>query len=145
MEKISWKSNCDIFLSGDHNPQGILSLLEILRYYKYKKIYFVVGICSDKNHSLMLNELFNFPNSEIYLTETPEKTLPIDKYERQFLTKAKYVSQDPIDALETAIADSQSATHNERPLHIIVITGSLYLVGMIYAVNYKITASEELP
>jgi folylpolyglutamate synthase/dihydropteroate synthase len=142
MEKIDWEPNCSIFLSGDHNPQGILSLLEILRYYKYKRIYFVVGICSDKNHSLMLSELFDFPNSEIYLTETPHKTLPIDKYDQRFLVQAKYVSRDPIDVLKTAIADSRSAIHNNNEdSNIIVVTGSLYLVGLIYATRNRVMTS----
>jgi dihydrofolate synthase/folylpolyglutamate synthase len=123
MEKIRYR-NRDVFLSGDHNPQGIDSLLDILRHYKFDGIRFVVGICRDKKHSQMLEKLADFPRSVLYLTETPEKTLPIQDYERKFLRSAAFVSSDPEEALESALSD---CAEND----LIAITGSLYLVGKL--------------
>ena len=123
LEMIGYRGR-DIFLSGDHNQQGIQSLLNILQFYNFENIHFVVGICSDKKHSKMLQELTNFKNSYIYLTETPEKTLIIKDYNTIFLNVAKFASANPIDALNRAIANA-----SEKDL--IVVTGSLYLVGRI--------------
>ncbi|MDR2724312.1 MAG: hypothetical protein LBB25_03885 [Holosporaceae bacterium] len=123
MEMIHYK-NRDIFLSGDHNPQGIQSLLDILQFYNFKNIHFIVGICNDKRYSEMLLKLTNFEKSHIYLTETPEKTLAIKDYDEVFRKSAIFVSANPIKALDAAILNA-----NEEDL--IIITGSLYLVGKI--------------
>ncbi|MDR0968351.1 MAG: hypothetical protein LBL99_01800 [Holosporaceae bacterium] len=123
MEKVEWE-NRDVFLSGDHNLQGIESLLEILQFYRFKELRFVVGICHDKSHFEMLRKLSNFKNSRIYLTETPLKTLPLKGYDEVFLKRAEFSSSDPIETLNAAVLDS-----NENDL--IVVTGSLYLVGAI--------------
>ncbi|MDR2107528.1 MAG: hypothetical protein LBO73_03345 [Holosporaceae bacterium] len=125
MEKIVF-GNRDVFLSGDHNPQGIDSLLEILRHYKFEKVHFVIGICSDKKHSEMLEKLTGFPNSLLYLTETPERTLPVQDYDERFRRAATFVSPNPTEALNAALANA-----SEHDLT--VVTGSLYLAGKIKA------------
>ena len=123
MEKIVYK-NRDVFLSGDHNTQGVQSLLDILKYYKFKKVHLVVGICNNKNHSEMLKMLMSIPNADLYLTETPERSLRVDEYEEEFVNIAKFVSPNPIEALNSAISNSSNDD-------LIVVTGSLFLVGFI--------------
>lgn len=123
MEKIRYKGR-DIFLSGDHNPQGIQSLLEILGNFNFNSIYFVVGICFDKDSEKMINLLRSVKNSHIYLTETPEKTLPTSDYPNSVKLNAEFTSKNPIQSLNSAIENS-----SEQDL--IVITGSLYLAGFI--------------
>jgi dihydrofolate synthase/folylpolyglutamate synthase len=122
MEKAIYNGR-EIFLSGDHNPQGVKSLLDLLIYYRYARIHFVVGICHDKNHGEMLDRLANFPNAILYLTETTEKTLPVYQYDEKFLKMARCVAADPMDALNAAVVNATSAD-------MIVATGSLYLVGL---------------
>jgi dihydrofolate synthase/folylpolyglutamate synthase len=134
MERISYtcRSNAsavktrDVYLSGDHNPMGIDSLLEILRYYRFKNVHFVVGICRDKKYKKMLNSLIDFPNANLYLTETPIKTLHIDEYGEEFIKRAKISSANPMEALEAAIG-------NALKDDLVVVTGSLYLVGYVRA------------
>ncbi|MDR2068200.1 MAG: hypothetical protein LBP41_04410 [Holosporaceae bacterium] len=123
MEKFRYK-NRDIFLSGDHNPQGIESLLEILGHYEFAKIHFVVGICNDKNHEEMLQKLSDLKNAHLYLTETPHKTLPLDRYGEKFLKVARCASTDPPEVFNTAVL----AKENDD---LLVVTGSLYLVSSI--------------
>jgi dihydrofolate synthase/folylpolyglutamate synthase len=98
--------------------------LDILQFYNFKNIHFVVGICNDKKHSEMLQELMNFKKSYIYLTETPEKTLAIKDYDAVFFDSAKFASSDPIDVLDAAISNA-----NKEDL--IIVTGSLYLICKI--------------
>ncbi|MDR1375744.1 MAG: hypothetical protein LBJ45_02940 [Holosporaceae bacterium] len=123
MEKIHHK-NRDIFLSGDHNPQGIESLLEILSHYKFREIHFVVGICSDKNHLKMLQKLMTLKNSHLYLTETPLKTLPLKCYDKNFLELAQFASPNPLEAFNAAVLNAKSDD-------LLVVTGSLYLISRI--------------
>ncbi|MDR0678128.1 MAG: hypothetical protein LBF44_01160 [Holosporaceae bacterium] len=134
IEKVNWpgrmerirRGNRDVFLSGDHNPQGIDSLLEILRHYSFDRIHFVVGICRDKKHRQMLRKLSRFSHSVMYITETPEKTLSLQNYDREFFKLAKFISPNPLKTLDAAIFDS-------RENDLVVVTGSLYLVGKIKA------------
>ena len=123
MEKITYK-NRDIFLSGDHNPQGIQSLLEILENFNFDAVHFVVGICFDKDHRQMLESLHSVKNSHIYLTETPEKTLSINNYSGSTRSFSEFSSEDPLSALNTAIEKSS-------PQDLIIVTGSLYLTGLV--------------
>jgi dihydrofolate synthase/folylpolyglutamate synthase len=113
----------EIFLSGDHNPQGIESLLELLGYYRYARVRFVVGICHDKKQDEMLDRLLQLPNAVLYLTETPVKTLPLEQYDRRFLALARCAAADPIEVMKAALSDAAAAD-------MIVVTGSLYLVGL---------------
>lgn len=132
IEKVNWpgRMQCvkykvrDIFLSGDHNPNGVQSLLEILQYYNYNKIHFVIGICRTKEYTEMLKMFFDVPNASVYLTETAEKVLTIDEYDRESLAKAKCVTADQKEALDTAVANASDDD-------LVIVTGSLYLVGKI--------------
>lgn len=123
MEKIQYKSR-DIFLSGDHNPQGIQSLMEILQNFEFENIHFVIGICSDKDSDQMIKMLSSIRNFYIYLTETPVKTLNIENYSEFVKSTAEFSSKYPIEALEKAVT---KASDND----LIVVTGSLYLTGFI--------------
>ncbi len=123
MEKIKYK-NRDIFLSGDHNPQGTQSLTEILKNFEFENIHFIVGICSDKNSDQMIKMLSSVKNSHIYLTETPVKTLEIENYSKFVKSAAEFSSKNPIEALNQAIKISSD---ND----LILVTGSLYLTGLV--------------
>jgi dihydrofolate synthase/folylpolyglutamate synthase len=125
MERMSYR-NRDIFLSGDHNPQGILSLLDLLRHYKFRRVHFVCGICCDKDYSLMLSLLCQVPNSRLYLTENVEKTTLLEDYGAKFIAAATIANPDPIETLDAALLNTSGADDD-----LIVVTGSLYLVGFI--------------
>ncbi|GHU16421.1 folylpolyglutamate synthase [Alphaproteobacteria bacterium] len=145
----------EIYLSGDHNVQGIESLLALLPYYtatvraaactcnvetisakkNVASVMFVVGICRDKDHDSMLQKLMDFPGAKLYLTETPVKTLKIQEYSRRYLDAAECVNANPQMALEAAITDA-------APDDLIVVTGSLYLVGLIRSYHSRIHISE---
>ncbi|MDR0556155.1 MAG: hypothetical protein LBG20_04105 [Holosporaceae bacterium] len=127
MQLINYRGQ-EVFLSGDHNPQGIQSLLDILQFYNFESLYFIVGICRDKNHHEMLSQLMHFrdSNTHIYLTETPVKTLHLAEYDEIFRKTAKIMSPNPILALDKAIDEA-----NSSPRPGIIVTGSLYLLGKI--------------
>ena len=84
------KYGFDVFLSGDHNPQGVDSLVEIVRSLTFKKIHFILGIGKDKEVDQMLARLFTVPRAQVYLTETPFKGIALADYPAEFKTKALY-------------------------------------------------------
>lgn len=123
MEKVQHRGR-DIFLSGDHNPQGIKSLLEILEHFEFKNIHFIVGTCFDKDSDEMVRILNSVKNSHIYLTETPIKTLSIENYSEFAKFTSEYSSKNPIETLDHV---TKKSTNDD----LILVTGSLYLTGLI--------------
>lgn len=125
MQEVQWPGmKARLYLSGDHNEQGIQSLTELLRHYTYKNIHFVVGIGEDKDAFSMLSELIKVPNSILHLTETPFKGLSISEYPQSFLEKANSVEQDIfilLNQLQSEVSEQD----------IVLVTGSLYLVGQV--------------
>jgi dihydrofolate synthase/folylpolyglutamate synthase len=117
------QARCPIYLSGDHNPQGVESLLELLPHYKYKQLYTLVGIGKDKDRDSILGPLFQVANQSVVLTQTPFRGIPIEGY-GPWAQKAHDQVADPIEAIKTLF---QQATEED----LILVTGSLYLVGEI--------------
>lgn len=122
MEKIA-ESPCRVFLSGDHNPQGVKSLIDLLSFYDYEKIHFLVGIGKDKGFTEMLDLFSSVPKSDLYLTETPFKGCKLQDYEG-FLSKARGAWADPMTAYSEILKSA-------GPDDTVLVTGSLYLVGAI--------------
>ncbi len=121
MERIVYRGR-DVFLSGDHNPLGICSLTNLLSFYNYGICNCVVGICQDKDHTSMLNILAKVRDIRIYLTETPVKTLSIDNYQHN--ANIYMANSDPIAAFSAAFSNTKQGD-------MILVSGSLYLVGLI--------------
>jgi dihydrofolate synthase/folylpolyglutamate synthase len=117
------KKNIPIFLSGDHNPAGVDSLLELLPDYRRNKLHIVVGLAKDKDRDEILQKLFNIENSAVYLTETTFKKTQLGDY-GPWLKKAAGKAADPSQAISLA-------AQNAMPDDIILVTGSLYLVGKV--------------
>lgn len=129
LQNVNWPGRMEqvnidginLFLSGDHNGQGIDSLLEILEHYRYNRVHFIVGIANDKNYNAMLDKLSNVKNSKIYLTQTPYKTRYIKDY-----GKWTDICQKSNPNWYSLFRDILPDIHSDD---IAIITGSLYLIG----------------
>lgn len=125
MQKITWPNAlCPIYLSGDHNPAGMQSLIEILNNFRYNQLHLIVGIGVDKDAEEMLGVLLKLDHIKLYLTETPFKGRKLSSYSERFLQAAK--DQD-VDAIALLNRVSIAA----KPDDLIIVTGSLYLVGKV--------------
>lgn len=133
MQKINLqKFGFEVFLSGDHNEQGILSLIEILKErFQNKRIHFIVGIGKDKDCDRMLEILFKTENSKVYLTETPFKGRKISDYSEIWKRKSEYFHADVNEVLNFLQKQSIQPNHD-----IVIVTGSLYLVGEVLKLNH---------
>lgn len=128
MQKIKWPHmEAPVYLSGDHNIQGVQSLLQILHYFEWNTLHVVVGIGQDKAAEDMLRMLFTLPRAKIYLTKTPFKGRSILDYPEEFRISATAENDDPIGLL-----NSLNTAKND----LVVVTGSLYLVGEVLKATY---------
>jgi dihydrofolate synthase/folylpolyglutamate synthase len=131
MEKIKLKTSCKnglqipcpIYLSGDHNPDGIRSLLQLLPFYRRNHLFILVGVCKDKDLNAILAPLFSLEKTSVFLTETPFRGLGLPTY-GSWLEKAKGFQADPILAFHQMVSLA-------KPGDMALISGSLYLVGRI--------------
>lgn len=117
-----YHSKCPVLISGDHNPQGIESLLDLLKFYKKRKTHFVVAIGKDKDASSIIKLLCDQNLSELYMTQANHFSRPITEYNN--MQNIKYRCADPQKAILEAVC---KACEDD----LIVVTGSLYLVGAI--------------
>ncbi len=125
MQKISWPGLASrIYLSGDHNPHGVKSLLQILTDFNWDTIYLIVGIGKDKNAAEMLDLFSELKNMKLCLTQTPFKGLAVEEYPQEYRTKAIACNNDVQYLLDLLVSD---AGKND----LVLVTGSLYLVGQV--------------
>jgi|APCry1669192269_1035402.scaffolds.fasta_scaffold03787_2 dihydrofolate synthase/folylpolyglutamate synthase len=122
MQKVL-KTPCPVYFSGDHNPSGVQSLLDLLPYYRRKKLLLLIGIGQHKNQDAMLSLFFSLPDTQIVLTETPFGRRPLKDY-GHWLQKAHYAHEDPYQAFQYLLAEAKETD-------LLVVTGSLYLIGYL--------------
>lgn len=126
MEKVQIAgANCPVYLSGDHNPQGVASLIELLPFYPRQHLHLLVGVGKDKDLDGILGPLSELPHASIHLTETPFRGRTIQDY-GPWLARAASANADPLQALAHLFKTTS-------PHDLIIVTGSLYLVGAIRA------------
>lgn len=110
------ESPCPVYLSGDHNEQGLESLCEILENSDYKNLNIVLGLSKNRSHKNFVDRLQRLRNTKIIFTApsfqgvTPDNPAHVPYY------------KDPRMALSEAMK-------NTKAHDLVVITGSLYLCG----------------
>ena len=125
MEKFSLRSHpsLNLYLSGDHNPQGIESLVALLEAYPYQNLYILAGFAKDKDSSTMLQLLSRIPRSSLYLTQTPVRSADLH-LPSPISSLLQGVFQSSTGGLQYILTQAQ-------PQDLILITGSLYLAGYL--------------
>jgi dihydrofolate synthase / folylpolyglutamate synthase len=119
---------CPIYLSGDHNTQGVESLLSILSELSWQKLHLVVGIGEDKEAADMLTALCALPRVELHLTETSFKPLPLSRYPGPCAEKAAFSHPDVAQVLTHVRGKAVAGD-------LAVVTGSLYLIGKVLSLS----------
>ena len=116
---------CPVYFSGDHNEQGIESLINILKDFSYKEIYFLLSISETKDPLVILSHLLKVKNRHIYLTTAEFKGRKKEGY-IQWLDQVTDYIEDPKQAIHAICKQCQKED-------LVVVTGSLYLVGQLMA------------
>lgn len=120
-----------IYLSGDHNPQGVESLLELVPAYGYKQWAVLASLAPDKSLDEVLSPLLRLSGGRLFLTTTPSQQTTLQDYGEWTNTAAGAWSQ-PEEALHQI--------RRELPQGIpLLITGSLHLVGCLHPVVERLS------
>jgi dihydrofolate synthase/folylpolyglutamate synthase len=127
LERIS--PNPDIILDGAHNPAGARALARYLeRFYAGRKIWMIFGAMRDKSVDEIAGILFPL-TSHVILT-APDNARALRPEALAELTDHGGVAPDIAAALERARLEVSEDD-------VIVITGSLFLVGEARALSYN--------
>ncbi len=117
------RSLAPVYLSGDHNPQGIASLLELLPAYPRTRLHVLAGVGKDKDVDGVLGPLSRMPDVTLYLTVPPFKGRTLEEY-GEWRERAQGAWSSPAEAFA-------QVTRLARPGEMVLVTGSLYLVGEV--------------
>ena len=122
MERVSFGGR-SLYLSGDHNEQGVESLREIIAHFDYENVWLVVGIGKGKPAEAMLARYRRIPRAKFVLTKTYFRQVSEEEFSA---LEGDAKVDDAFDAVKFALA-------NARANDLIVVSGSLYLVGDLKA------------
>ncbi|MCB0364987.1 MAG: hypothetical protein H6624_12045 [Bdellovibrionaceae bacterium] len=135
LEQLYWPGRMDmlqplatsgtLILSGDHNPLGAQMLGKTLSSVTYDRVALLVGMGKGKDRKAVLQELANIPRSQLTLTHSPFQGCEAGEFSHWLKDGCEYV-RDPWQALTTLLDKC-------GPRDLVVVTGSLYLVGKIYS------------
>jgi len=123
-----------VVLDGAHNPQKMAALIEDLRGWRashaLRRLIVVVGVLESKRHDAMLAQIATVADE--ILTTSPRVLAKPGTTAEEMARSAREqgfagpvtASADPADALESAMCTAS-------PSDLVVVTGSLYLVGNV--------------
>ncbi len=107
---------CPVYLSGDHNEQGLESLCEILEQSTYQSLWIVLGLSKNRSHEPFVQRLRRLPRVQIVFTAPQfQGVCPEAQFTPFFSTP-----QECLEYIFKAVRSQQE---------LVVVTGSLYLCG----------------
>lgn len=132
LEEVKWMGRLEVLnkkplivIDGAHNIEGIKSLRKnIEKYFKYNKIYLLLGILADKQVTEMIKEIT--PLAEKVYALTPHS----ERAELSEDLRKEIVNYNPntiaLESYEEAFKMALSEANEED---LILVSGSLYMVG----------------
>lgn len=123
----------DIYLDGAHNPASAKKLAEAVRDLKpaYRRIILIIGILGDKDYRGVLSELA--PLADHVVATKPRYSRAMDVPTLAAEIGKFHASVDTAETVEDALLKAGEAA---SPDDLVLITGSLYVVGDARAVFF---------
>lgn len=124
-----------IVIDGAHNIDGIRALKNNIRkYFKYNKMYLLLGILADKQVGEMIEEITPMADKVFALTPHNERA----EINEDLKNEIKKINSnvESIDDYETAI---KKAINEADEDDLILVSGSLYMIGDMRKIITKIT------
>ena len=124
LERVSHKP--DIYLDGAHNPASARMLAGVVNDMKraYRRLVLVIGILGDKDYRGIISELV--PLADHVIVTKPEYSRAMDVAALSSEVRALHGSVETAETVSRAIVAAQTEA---APDDLILITGSLYVVG----------------
>jgi len=116
----------DIFLDGAHNPASATQLAAAVRAMKpsYQRLVLIVGILGDKDRAGILSQLL--PLADLVIVTQPNYSRAMDVEALATEVRQQHGTVETTGTVAAAIA---LARHRAAPEDLVLITGSLYVVG----------------
>lgn len=121
MEIVS--KNPLIILDGAHNFDGIKKLVESIENFKFKKLYLIMSILSDKEHKKMLEEISSYTDEVVFVNLDYKRGTSPEELKKE---ASDYGLSAEVMSVEDAISYYKKK-YSDGDL--ILITGSLYFVS----------------
>jgi len=139
---VQWPGRLEVMLEqptvvidGAHNGEGVLALVEALKIYRGRKIKLLFAAMSDKNWRLMLMSLIGVVSEAMFTKVAMERSADPAELAKGFAGQIATRSHpDSRTALRVLIDES-------APDDVIVVAGSLYLLGEIRPMLQEIAAA----
>lgn len=126
----TWKGRMEIvskdpliILDGAHNFDGIKKLVESIENFKFKKLYLIMSILSDKEHKKMLEEISSYTDEVIFVNLDYKRGTSPEELKKE---ASDYGLSAEVMTVEDAIKHYKEK-YSDGDL--ILITGSLYFVS----------------
>lgn len=129
MERVSRRP--DIYVDGAHNPASARALARSVASMRpaYRKLTLVIGILADKDYRGIVAELVSLADHVVITRPQYSRAMDISTLGSEI--KAGHESVETTGSVEEAIRAAQKAASDDD---LILITGSLYVVGEARAV-----------
>lgn len=112
-----------IILDGAHNFDGIKKLVESIDNFKFKKLYLIMSILSDKEHKKMLEEISSYTDEVVFVNLDYKRGTSPEELKKE---ASAYGLKAEVMSVEDAINHYQEKYEDGD---LILITGSLYFVS----------------
>lgn len=127
----SLPNNCQLYIDGSHNLQGASTVCNFLKNFNDQKITLIFSMLKDKPCEEFLAKIINSKNyqiSEIILTEIhhQDRSMSLDELE-------KIVKKFDVEYFCLKNYQEIFKKINQLQSQVVVLTGSLYLVGEFFA------------
>ena len=135
LKKAVWHGRFEILskdplmlFDGAHNPQGIASAVESIRYYfGEQKVYVLTGVLKDKDYTAIAADLSKVAEKAFVMTPDNPRALAAVEYARTL--RSFDVDATPYESLEAALRAAREAARQQGvPL---VCLGSLYVYSSL--------------
>ncbi len=135
IRRASWPGRMELIagtppllLDGAHNPAGAAAVADALREYHYNRLLLVTGVCSDKDAAGLYLPLT--PLADAIYTVTPAIDRALIDQELTDIFRAQGIPSRPCGSVIAGIA---AARHDATADDLILVCGSLFLVGEVKA------------
>jgi dihydrofolate synthase/folylpolyglutamate synthase len=127
-----------VIIDGAHNGEGVRALLDELGNFRGRKIKLLFAAMADKEWELMLAGLASMVDDVIFTKVNMDRSADPVEMERKF--SDKITSRSVLNSR----AGLQMLLDESRPDDVIVVAGSLYLLGEVRPMLQKIADSKLL-
>jgi dihydrofolate synthase/folylpolyglutamate synthase len=119
-----------VVLDGAHNEEKIAALMRAMpEVFDYERLVLVLGMLEAKQAAPIIERLAKMADVVVCTSPTVKGKPALSASELADLVRAAGVPQ--VEAIDAPLAALQAGIDHARPGDLVMVTGSLYLIGMV--------------